>query len=149
MASISSASKKEGFDKEGQEIVSAIDAMSEQCKQARYFYLKGMLPHATNLEIESDKTKVLRFLDSLGFDPLLTASLARAEDLYNASSDPFDLKSCLGHIRSFYEHLNIDAGQAIAKAMGTTVVDAWDPTMTFLKNKSCLSPQQLTRFFNS
>jgi hypothetical protein len=52
------------------------------------------------------------------------------------------LKSCLGHIRSFYEHLNIDAGQAIAMALGATVVDEWDPTLTFLKNKSFLSAQQ-------
>ena len=133
---------RQGFDKEGAEIVSAIDAISEQCKQARYFYLKGMLQQATNLEIESDKTKVLGFLDSLGFDPLLTASLAKAEHLYSALSDPFDLKSCLGHIRSFYERLNIDAGQAIAKVMGTTVIDEWDPTLTFLKNRSFLSPQQ-------
>jgi hypothetical protein len=133
---------RQGSEKEAGEIVDAIDSITEECKQARYFYLKGMLQQSTNLEIESDKTKVLGFLDSLGFDPLLTASLAKAEELYSASSDPFDLKSCLGHIRSFYEHLNIDAGQAIAKTMSTTVVDQWDPTMTFLKNASFLSPQQ-------
>jgi len=82
------------------------------------------------------------FLDSLGFDPLLTASLAKAEELYLSSSNAFDLKSCLGHIRSFYEHLNIDAGQAFARHLGTTVHDKWDPTLTFLKNRSFLSEQQ-------
>ena len=133
---------RQGFSKEGEEIVTVIDAIAQQCNQARYFYLKGILQQNTNLEIESDKTKVVGFLASLGFDPLLTASLAKAESLYRASSDAFDLKSCLGHIRSFYEHLNIDAGQAIAKDLGTTVVNEWDPTLTFLKNKSFLSTQQ-------
>lgn len=95
-----------------------------------------------NLEIESDKAKVVGFLDSLGFDPLLTASLAKAEDLYRSTSDAFDLKSCLGHIRSFYEHLTIDAGQAIAKDLAETVVDEWDPTINFLRNRLFLSPQQ-------
>jgi hypothetical protein len=52
------------------------------------------------------------------------------------------LKSCLGHIRSFYEHLNVDTGQAIAKDLGVTVVDDWNSTLTFLSNKSFLSPQQ-------
>jgi len=133
---------REGFSNEGEEIVNAIDAIGQQCNQARYFYLKGALQQTMNLEVENDKTKVIGFLDSLGFDPLLTASLAKAESLYRASSDAFDLKSCLGHIRSFYEHLNIDAGQAIARDLKTTVVDEWDPTLTFLKNQSFLSPQQ-------
>ena len=65
---------RQGFSKEGEEIVRAIDAIGEQCAQARYFYLKGVLQQTTNLEVESDKTKVIGFLDSLGFDPLLTAS---------------------------------------------------------------------------
>jgi len=133
---------RQGFSKVGEEIIKAIDAIGQQCNQARYFYLKGVLQQTTNLEVEGDKTKVIGFLDSLGFDPLLTASLAKAEGLYRASSDAFDLKSCLGHIRSFYEHLNIDAGQAIAKDLKTTIVDEWDPTLTFLKNQSFLSPQQ-------
>jgi len=133
---------RQGFSKEGNEIVKAIDAIAQQCDQARYFYLKDVLQQNTNLEVESDKIKVIGFLDSLGFDPLLTASLAKAENLYRKSSDAFDLKSCLGHIRSFYEHLNIDAGQALATDLGITVVDRWDPTLTFLKNKSFLSPQQ-------
>jgi hypothetical protein len=131
-----------GREKEGSEIVNAIDAIVQQCNQARYFYLKNVLQQNTNLEVESDKTKVVGFLDSLGFDPLLTASLAKAEELYLSSSNAFDLKSCLGHIRSFYEHLNIDAGQAFARHLGATVLDKWDPTLTFLKNKSFLSEQQ-------
>jgi hypothetical protein len=95
-----------------------------------------------NLEIEGDKIKVLSFLDSLGFNPLLIASLNRAEERYHNSSDVFDMKDCLGNIRTFYEHLNRDAGQALAKNMGTTVVDEWDPTLTFFKNSNFFSAQQ-------
>jgi hypothetical protein len=125
------------------EIKASIEGIREECRKARYYYLKdALLQETPNLEIESDKTKVIGFLDSLGFDPLLTASLARAEELYRASSDAFDLKECLGHIRSFYEHMNRDAGQALAKSLGTTIVDEWDPTLTFFKNNRFLSPQQ-------
>jgi len=38
--------------------------------------------------------------------------------------------------------MNIDAWQAIAKSMGKTVVDQWDPTMTFLKNSKFFTEQQ-------
>ena len=124
-----------GREKEGSEIVDAIDAIVQQCNQARYFYLKNVLQQNTNLEVESDKTKVVGFLDSLGFDPLLTASLAKAEELYLSSSNAFDLKSCLGHIRSFYEHLNIDAGQAFARHLET--YGSWE----FLRHLSCLCVQ--------
>jgi hypothetical protein len=133
---------RQGYNLQGSEIVKAVDGITQECNQARYFYLKGVLQRSTNLEIESDKTKVIGFLDSLGFDPKLIASLAKAESLYRASADAFDLKSCLGHIRSFYEHLNIDGGQAIAKDMSTTVLDKWDPTITFLKNRSFLTEPQ-------
>jgi hypothetical protein len=131
-----------GFESEAKEIVVSIDAISKQCEQAVYWYLKGELQQATNLEIESDKTKVIGFLENLGFDPLLTTSLKKAEDLYKPSSDAFDLKSCLGHIRSFYEHLSIDGGMAIAAAHGASVVQEWDPTLTFLKNNGFFTLQQ-------
>ena len=38
--------------------------------------------------------------------------------------------------------MNIDAGQAIAKSIGTNCVDKWDPTLTFLKNKGFFTEQQ-------
>jgi hypothetical protein len=131
-----------GFEKMGREIVAGLDGLAEECRKARYFYLKGALQELPNLEIESDKVKVVGFLDSLGFNPLLAASLARAEQQYSSASGPFDWKECLGHIRSFYEHMNIDAGQAIANSLGKNVVDQWDPTLTFLKNSKFFTEQQ-------
>lgn len=133
---------KPGFEKMGRAVVAGINGINEECRKARYFYLRGALQELPNLEIESDKIKVVGFLGSLGFDPLLAASLARAEQQYSAASGPFDWKDCLGHIRSFYEHMNIDAGQAIAKSIGTNCVDKWDPTLTFLKNKGFFTEQQ-------
>jgi hypothetical protein len=131
-----------GFEAEAKQIVDSIKAIAKQCEQAAYWYLKGELQQAANLEIESDKTKVIGFLDGLGFDPLLTSSLKKAEDLYKPSADAFDLKSCLGHIRSFYEHLSIDGGMAIAAAHGASVVREWDPILTFLKNNGFFTQQQ-------
>lgn len=133
---------KPGFEDMGRAVLAGIDGLTEECRKARYFYLKGALQELPNLEIESDKLKVIGFLDSLGFNSLLAASLARAEQQYSAASCPFDWKECLGHIRSFYEHMNIDAGQAIAKSMGRTVVDQWDPTLTFLRNSKFFTEQQ-------
>jgi hypothetical protein len=133
---------KPGYERMGRAIVASLDGLAEECRKARYFYLKGALQELPNLEIESDKVKVVGFLDGLGFNPLLAASLARAEQQYSSASGPFDWKECLGHIRSFYEHMNIDAGQSIAKNMGKTVVDQWDPTLTFLKNSKFFTDQQ-------
>src|SRR6266851_9656214 len=133
---------KPGLEDMGRAVVAGIDGLTEECRKARYFYLKGALQELPNLEIDSDKIKVVGFLDSLGFNPLLAASLVRAEQQYSTASGPFDWKECLGHIRSFYEHMNIDAGQAIAENMGKVVVDQWDPTMTFLKNSKFFTEQQ-------
>ena len=133
---------KPGFEHMGRAVVAGIDGLTEECRKAQYFYLKGALQELPNLEIESDKVRVVGYLDSLGFNPVLAASLARAEQQYSSASGPFDWKECLGHIRSFYEHMNIDAGQAIAKSTGKTVVDQWDPTLTFLKNSKFFTEQQ-------
>ncbi len=133
---------KPGFEDMGRAVVAGIDGLTEECRKARYFYLKGALQELPNLEIESDKIKVVSFLDSLGFNPLLAASLERAEQQYSSASGPFDWKECLGHIRSFYEHMNIDAGQALATNIGTTCVDQWDPTLTFFKNTKFFTTQQ-------
>jgi hypothetical protein len=131
-----------GYSETGKEIVEAIDGITEECHKGRYFYLKGILQELPNLEIDSDKLRVEGFLDTLGFNPLLTAALKKADELYAVSSDAFDLKSCIGHIRSFVEHLHIDSGAAIAKSTSQTVVDKWDPTLTFLRNCGFLTEQQ-------
>ncbi len=133
---------KPGREKPANEIVRCIDNLFSEISQALFFYLKGALQESPNLEIEDDKVKVEGFLDSLGFDPLLICSLKRAEDLYRSNSDAFDLKSCIGHIRSFYEHVHIGAATAIAGQTHETVVPEFDPAINLLKNRSFLSSQQ-------
>jgi hypothetical protein len=131
-----------GHEEMGKAVVAGLTGLIEGCRKAQYFYLKGVLQELPNLEIESDKLKVVGFLDSLGFDPILSASLARAEQEYSSASGPFDWKDCLGHIRSFYEHMNIDAGQALAKTLGSTCVNRWGPTLIFFKNSGFFTEQQ-------
>lgn len=131
-----------GFSTEGRTLVEAIDAFLEECRKAHYFYVKGSLQQRRNPEIEADKEAVLGFLEKLGFSATMVQSLNVAERYYHDTATPFDLKNCLGIIRSFYEHLHIDAGQAISKTENASVVDEWDPSITFLKNRGHITPQQ-------
>jgi hypothetical protein len=133
---------KSGFSAEGRTLVEAIDAFLEECWKAHYLYVKGSLQQRRNPEIEADKASVLGFLEKLGFSATMVQALNVAERNYRDTASAFDLKNCLGIIRSFYEHLHIDAGQALAKTENVTVVDEWDPTITFLKNRSHITPQQ-------
>jgi hypothetical protein len=140
MVNNSDEAAETGF--QANEILESIGGIREECRKAKYYYTKdSLLQEMPNLEIESDKMKVISFLEGLGFDPLLTASLARADESYR-SSDAFVLKDCLGHVRSFYEHLTIGGGQAIANNLNTTCLAEWDPTLTFLKNNSFLTTKQ-------
>jgi hypothetical protein len=129
---------KPGSERVAAQIVKSVDNLFGQSKQAKYLYLKGALQQSTNLEIESDKSKVEGYLDSLGFDPLLTATLKRAEDLYNATSDAFDLKSCLGHLRSFLESLHIQACAAIAGPKDSLPAK-WGSATVFLRDHGVIS----------
>jgi hypothetical protein len=131
-----------GRERIGERIVKSVDSLFSQVRQAEYYYLKGALQQIPNLEVENDKVKIESFVDTLGFDPLLSAALKKADDIYNGNPDAFDLKSCIGHVRSFIEHLHIQATMAIAKNDNKTIIDAWDPAMTFLKNDGFLTPQQ-------
>ena len=134
---------KPGREKIANRILDCIDGIKEECRQARYFYLKGALQsQKPNLEIEGDKETVIEYLDSLGFDGLLIMSLKKAEELYRAPSGTFDLKHCLSLIRTFLEHLHLQAGSAVAVLLNTTVVNEWDPVVAFLRNNDYLTKQQ-------
>jgi hypothetical protein len=143
LATTSGANKKELHFIEAKSIQDGIIAFLKQCQQAHYWYVLGALQRKPNLEIESDRAKVVTFLDTLGFDDPLKSLLERAEALYLAPSDQFDLKNCLGLMRTLYEHMHLDAGRSLAAGLATTVVAEWDPTMTFLQNKQFLTPQQV------
>jgi hypothetical protein len=125
------------------EMRGSIRSIIEEVRTARHYYLKNeLLQENPNLEIESDKKTVNDSLEKLGFDKSLIATLRKAEEQYRATSDVFEIKECLLLVRTFFEHLHIQTASSIATSLGTTVVDEWDPSVTFLANKGYLSKQQ-------
>jgi hypothetical protein len=123
------------------ELVQSIRGLMEECRTARHYYLQeALLNENPNLEIEGDKKKLTDSLSSLGFDPLLMQSLRKAEDLYRPTSDGFDLKSCIGFMRSFLEQLHVGAARAVAQ--GTATVEEWNPATGYLRSKDVLTEQQ-------
>jgi hypothetical protein len=124
-----------GYEKVGREIVGTVDAIIEECRKARYFYLKGALHELPNLEIESDKLKVASYLEKLGFNPDMVGALNAAESDYKATATTFELKNCLSHLRSFLEHLHRESVKSIAAAAGDSVVDRWGDATIYLRQK--------------
>jgi len=130
-----------GREAEANQIVESIDGIAKECEQARFFYLKGALQQTVNLEVESDKARVESFLAKLGFSTDMIKSLNAAENDFRSITNPFQLKSCLGHIRSFLEHLHREAAKSIATAAGTTVVDRWGDATLFLGQQGYFTKQ--------
>jgi hypothetical protein len=125
-------------------LIDAIVGLNEQCRKARYFYLKGALQETTNWEVENDKAKVSSYLDSLGFDSAMKSSLGAAEQHFGVSASGFDLKSCMGHLRSFLEQLHIQACVPIAKAAGQPAPSKWGPATLFLRTSGIISQKEET-----
>ena len=124
------------------EVVAVCDGIIDECKQARYWYLKGALQQNANLEVNHDKTRVEHYLKNLGFsDPLLQA-LNVAERDYRTSATPFELKNCLSHLRSFLEGLHEQASQALARDSAATVGKKWGKSTEFLRECGLLSAQE-------
>ena len=130
-----------GFEAAGKEIVAAIDGIREECRKARYFYLKGALQELPNLEIESDKLKVEGFLVKLGFSKDMVRALDAAENDYKATATTFELKNCLGHLRSFLEHLHREAAKSVVAKVGATVPDTWGDATLYLRQQGYFTLQ--------
>jgi hypothetical protein len=135
---------RQGFSDVGNEIVNAIDGIAEECRKARYWYLKGALQELPNLEIESDKLKVEGFLVKLGFSADMVSALNAAESDYKSTASAFELKNCLGHLRSFLEHLHRESVKSIAAAGGHTVVDRWGDATLYLRQQAFITKQHET-----
>ena len=132
---------KPGREKEANEIVAAINGIAEECRKAGYFYLKGALQELPNLEIEKDKLKVEGFLTKLGFSADMARTLDAAESDYKATATVFELKNCLGHLRSFLEHLHRDATKSISQKAGDTVTDRWGEATSYLRQQGYFTKQ--------
>jgi hypothetical protein len=132
---------RQGFSDVGNEIVKAIDGITEECRKARFWYLKGVLQELPNLEIESDKLKVEGFLVKLGFSDEMVKALNAAESDYKSTASAFELKNCLSHLRSFLEHLHRESVKSIAAASGATVVDRWGEATCYLRQQAFFTKQ--------
>jgi len=71
-----------------------------------------------------------------------TRSRAAAESDYKATATPFELKNCLGHLRSFLEHVHLEAGRSIAKAAALNSPTDWDTATAFLRKQDFMTTQQ-------
>ena len=111
--------------------------IAEECREAKYLHLKADLMQMSNLEVNQDKAAVESHLKQQGFSDVLVQSLNHAEELYRSSS-PFELKSSLGHLRSFLEVLHSEAATKIQSA-ATPAPSGWGSTVSFLRQQSVLS----------
>jgi hypothetical protein len=129
-----------GHEAEADQIVRSIDGIAKECEQARYWYLRGALLQTVNLEIESDKARVESFLTKLGFSGDMTEVLNAAEKDYKSAADRFELKSCLGHLRSFLEQLHWQAAKGIGGA-GLNPDKKWGSATGLLRENGYLTKQ--------
>jgi hypothetical protein len=115
------------------------DSVLEECRKARYLYVKGSLLPGMNLEVNQDKGRVHTFLKRLGFSQLLIESLNEAERLYRTAATPFELKSSMGHLRSFLESLHLQACAAVSKKLGGSQPSKWGETLLYLRDHDLLT----------
>jgi hypothetical protein len=124
------------------EVPALCDSVSEECRKARYLFLKGALVPGMNFEINQDRGTVLTFLEKLGFTELLIQSLDEAERLYRTGATPFDLKNGLGHLRSFLEQLHLQACAAAQRKFGGLLPSKWGEALKYLRDNAVLSKQE-------
>jgi hypothetical protein len=119
-------------------------SVKQECRKAQYLYLKGELLQGANFEVNQDKNTVIGYLQSLAFSPTLVASLEKAEELYRSAASTFDLKSSMGHLRSFLENLHIDAAKLLHSKVSTTapLPPKWGEAILFLKQQSVLTQKE-------
>jgi hypothetical protein len=132
---------RQGFAAEGREIVSQIDAFIKLCAQAQYFYVKNAIQQKKNIEVEVDKKAVESSLERLGFENLMVKSLDAAEQLNRITSNQFEIKSCLGHLRSFLEQLHIQACGPLAQP-GETLPVKWGVATKFLRQHDVITEKE-------
>jgi hypothetical protein len=124
------------------EVPELCDSVTEACRKAKYLYVKGSLLPGMNLEVNQDKNRVRTFLEKLGFPQLLIESLDEAERLYRTAATPFELKSSMGHLRSFLEQLHLQACTALDKKLGGTLPSKWGEALQYLRDRDVLTAKE-------
>jgi len=126
------------------EIVSVCEGLVEQCRKARFLYVKTELQEGLNLEVNQDKDAVVSYLQKSGFSNPLIESLNEADRLYRGQATAFDLKSSMGHLRSFIENLHAQAipGICALRKISKLPLDQWSAQLNFLRETDVLSKQE-------
>ena len=121
------------------ELEASSKAIAEQCRKARYLYLKGSLSEGLNLEVNQDKTVVEEYLQRYGLPLALIGSLNEAERLYREGSTPFQFKSCLGHLRSFLESVHSEVMPSVHAQFRGQLPNRWGEGLAYLRENGVLS----------
>jgi len=124
------------------EIISAAGGIQEECRKASYLYVKVSLSEGFNLEVNQDKNAVESYLKQLGFSKALIDCLNEADRLYYGPASAFDLKSSMGHLRSFIENLHAEAISAVVAKGVPAPTPGWGPNLTFLRQNRVLSQKE-------
>jgi hypothetical protein len=121
------------------EIMEAADGIKEECRKARYLYLKSALLEGLNLEINQDKAAVESYLKAQGFSDGLIGCLNRADQIYQSASSGFEFKSVMGHLRSFMERLQSEGLTKLSPAMPSLQNQKWGDSLKRLRQEGVVS----------
>ncbi|HVS90125.1 MAG TPA: hypothetical protein VHF01_18135 [Candidatus Acidoferrum sp.] len=121
------------------EVQASSNAIAEQCRKARYLYVRGSLLEGFNLEVNQDKTAVEEYIQRYGFPHTLVESLNEAERFYLHGTTALDLKSSMGHLRSFLENVHSEAMPALQAKFGGILPDKWASGLAYLVENNVLS----------
>ncbi|HEV2500405.1 MAG TPA: hypothetical protein VGY31_12575 [Terriglobia bacterium] len=121
------------------EIIAASDGIKEECRKARYFYLKGALLEGLNLEVNQDKTAVEGYLKGQGFSDRLIECLNHAEAIYHSAATGFEFKTCMGHLRSFMEQLHSEGLAKLRVGAPHSTNHKWGKGLILLREAGVLS----------
>ena len=125
-----------------QEVPPLCESITEVSRKAKFLYLEGSLLQGMNLEVNEDKNKVRKYLHRLGFSQPLIESLDEVDRLYRPSSSQFDLKSCMGHLRSFIEQLHLQTCARVHAKYGGALPKKWGETLSYLCSHDILTKKE-------
>jgi hypothetical protein len=121
------------------EIEASAKAIVEQCRKARYLYVKGALSEGLNVEVNQDKIVVEQYIRQYGFPETLVQALNEAERLYQGGTTPFDFKACMSNVRSFLENVHAEAMLALHAKFGGQLPQKWGEGLAYLARNAVLS----------
>ncbi|UCC79847.1 MAG: hypothetical protein JSW64_00400 [Candidatus Zixiibacteriota bacterium] len=82
-------------------------------------YRLGKFLQDINPEINKDKIALLKKMEELKFPKVALNCIEKVDSIYSGNPDEFDFKSCLGHLRSFFEEIFLELKNKIEKITGS------------------------------